>query len=127
MKLIAETAWHHEGDFSFMKNLINEIVNDTDADIVKLHITLDLDEYMSQNHELYKLLKKMLFNKDQWQELISIIKNSGKELMLLTNDFAAIEFAAENKPEFIELHSVALNVPSLQNTVLKKLIKKQNW
>ena len=124
MQLIAETAWHHEGDFSFMKNLINEIVNDTDADIVKLHITLDLDEYMSQNHELYKLLKKMLFNKDQWQELISIIKNSGKELMLLTNDFAAIEFAAENKPEFIELHSVALNVPSLQNTVLKKFDQK---
>jgi len=25
MKLIAETAWHHEGDFDFMKNLVTEI------------------------------------------------------------------------------------------------------
>ena len=38
IKLIAETAWHHEGDFVFFKNLINEIVKNTDADIVKMHI-----------------------------------------------------------------------------------------
>lgn len=124
MKLIAETAWHHEGDFSFMKNLIHEIVNNTDADIIKLHITLDLDEYMSKNHESYTLLRPMLFIKDQWQQLISIIKTSGKELMILANDVAAIEFAAQNKPEYIELHSVCLNVPSLQNTVIRKFDQK---
>ena len=41
MKLIAETAWHHEGNFDFMKNLVTEIVNKTNADIVKMHITLN--------------------------------------------------------------------------------------
>ena len=24
INLIAETAWHHEGDFSFMKNLVKK-------------------------------------------------------------------------------------------------------
>jgi N,N'-diacetyllegionaminate synthase len=120
MKLIAETAWHHEGNFSFMKNLISDIVNKTNADIVKMHITLDFDEYMDSSHELYKKLKSMLFHKDQWHELISMVKESGKELMLIPNDTTAIDFAARYNPQFIELHSVWLNVPHLQSQILKR-------
>ena len=55
MKLIAETAWHHEGDYEFMKNLVTEISSKTEADIVKLHITLDFDEYMDSSHDAYSL------------------------------------------------------------------------
>ena len=50
MKLIAETAWHHEGDFTFMTDLVSNISNNTHADIIKMHITLNFDEYMDQNH-----------------------------------------------------------------------------
>lgn len=121
MKLIAETSWHHEGDFSFMKNLLSEITNNTKTDIIKMHITLDLDEYMDQNHELYNKLKPMLFNIDQWNELISIVKKNSKELMLLCNDSKAIEFAMTCQPEFVELHSVCLNVPHLQNSIIENL------
>ena len=124
MKLIAETAWHHEGDFSFMKNLVSDILTKTNADIIKMHITLDFDEYMDPKHELYEKLKPMLFHKDQWQELISMVKESDKELMLIPNDSAAIEFAAYYNPEFIELHSVWLNVPYLQKEILKRFNSK---
>jgi len=41
--------------------------------------------------------------------------------MLLTNDTTAIKYASIFKPEYIELHSTCLNVPTLQNTVLDKL------
>ena len=53
MKLIAETAWHHEGDFEFMKELNNTIINESRADIVKYHLSLDRDEYMQSDHPLY--------------------------------------------------------------------------
>ena len=33
-KLIAETAWHHDGDFSFMEKLVADILKD--ADQIKL-------------------------------------------------------------------------------------------
>ena len=36
IKLIAETAWHHQGDFMFMKKLVTEIAK-TNADIIKIH------------------------------------------------------------------------------------------
>ena len=126
MKLIAETAWHHEGNFLFMKKLVTQIVNKSNADIVKMHITLDFDEYMDSKHELYEKLKPMLFNKNQWHELISIVKGSGKELMLLANDTAAIEFVSKYKPEYIELHSLWLNVPNLQNKILKEFNDETN-
>jgi len=109
MKLIAETAWHHEGDFSFMKNLVSEIVSKTNADIIKMHITLNFDEYMDPSHELYKKLKPMIFNKGQWQELIQIVRDGKKEIMLLLNDRQAIEFGLSFNPEYVEIHSICLN------------------
>ena len=109
MKLIAETAWHHEGDYEFMKSLVSSIAAKTEADIVKLHITLDFDEYMDSNHEAYNLLKPWLFDRSQWANLIKIIRDSGKEIMLLLNDVEAIEFGMSFSPEYVEIHSVCLN------------------
>jgi len=119
MKIIAETAWHHEGNFDFMKNLVTEIVKKTNADIVKMHITLNLEEYMSTDHENYKLQKPMLFSKIQWQELIEIVRNKNREIMLLMNDTDAIEFGLSFNPEYAEIHSVCLN----DIFMLKKLKK----
>jgi len=121
MKLIAETAWHHEGDFPFMTNLVTEICDKSEAAIVKMHITLDFDEYMSRDHDSYELLKSWLFTAEQWEKLIHIVRKSGKELMLLLNDTSAIDFASQFSPELVELHSVCLNVPKLNNAILEKI------
>ena len=123
-KLIAETAWHHEGDYAFMKNLVTRICEFSRADIVKLHITLDLDEYMSKDHEAYETLKSWMFTAEQWVELIDIVRNNDKELMLLLNDVKAIEFAKKFSPELIEIHSVCLNVPRLQMAVTENIDAK---
>jgi len=109
MRLVADTAWHHEGDYDFMKNLVTEIATKTNADIVKMHITLNFDEYMDQNHEAYELLKHWLFNKEQWCELINIVRNKNKQIMLLLNDLEAIKFGLSLSPEYIEIHSACLN------------------
>ncbi|MDA8869500.1 N-acetylneuraminate synthase family protein [Methylophilaceae bacterium] len=109
MKLIAETAWHHEGDYEFMKNLVTKISTKTEADIVKLHITLNFDEYMHSSHDAYSLLKPWLFNRSQWNELIEIVRCNGKQIMLLLNDTEAIKFGLSFSPEYIEIHSTCLN------------------
>lgn len=121
MKLIAETAWHHGGDFKFMKSLISDILTKTKADIIKMHITLDLEEYMDSKHELFNELSSMIFSENQWQEIISMVKKNNRELMFIANDTKAIEFISNFKPEYVELHSVWLNVPNLNNHILKNL------
>ena len=93
IKLIAETAWHHEGDFIFMRDLVTRICENSNADIVKFHITLDLEEYMNKDHDAYKTLKSWMFSETEWEELICIVRENNKEIMLLLNDIKAIEFA----------------------------------
>ncbi len=109
IKLIAETAWHHEGDYEFMSKLIDAIINRSDADIVKLHITLDLEEYMSFEHPGFDFLKARMFSENQWEQLIKKINASNKELMLLLNDKKAIDFGMAFNPSYVEVHSVCLN------------------
>ena len=107
-KLIAETAWHHEGDFEFMINLVNNIIK-SKTDIIKLHLTLDLEEYMDKKHPAYDTLKGWMFNEDQWTKIIRLIKDSKKELMLLFNDIKSIKFGMKFDPQIVEIHSVCLN------------------
>jgi N,N'-diacetyllegionaminate synthase len=121
IKLIAETALHHEGDFDFMKNLINEILKNTGADIIKMHMTLDFDEYMDPSHKLYKKFKLMIFNKDQWRELIKIVRDEKKEIMLLLNDRQAVEFGLSFNPEYVEIHSTCLNDIFLLEKIKNKI------
>ena len=124
IKLIAETAWHHEGDYSFMKDLVSQLCETPSTEVIKMHVTLDFDEYMNKDHDAYSALKKWLFSEEQWDELIGIVQSSKKELMLLLNDTSAINFAAQYNPELVELHSVCLNVPRLQQTILEKIDDK---
>lgn len=121
MKLIAETAWHHQGDYKFMKNLVSDIATKTEADIIKMHITLDFDEYMDSSHEAYALLKPWLFSKDQWCELVNIVQDNGKEIMLLLNDVEAIKFGLSLSPEYVEIHSTCLNDVFMLNELKKGL------
>jgi N,N'-diacetyllegionaminate synthase len=123
-KLIAETAWHHEGDFDFMKQLVTSICENSRADIVKFHITLDLDEYMSKDHDGYEMLKSWMLSSENWEELIRIVRNNDKELLLLLNDTKAVEFAKKFNPEMVEIHSVCLNVPRIQKAIRKIINKK---
>lgn len=109
MKLIAETAWHHEGDFEFMKSLIDSISKKSMADIIKLHLTVDLDAYMTKDHPLYNDLGRWLFNKEQWEAIIITILENQKELMLLYNDIHAVELGSKYNPPLVEIHSVCLN------------------
>ena len=109
MRLIAETAWNHEGDFDYFRRLVKSLTMESKADIIKIHITLNFDEYMASDHPSYTQLKNWLLTVDQWKEIIDLIVNSDKQLMILFNDIDAIEFGMKYKPEYTEIHSVSLN------------------
>jgi len=124
MRLIAETAWHHQGDFSFLKKLVSDIVSKTEADFIKLHITLYLEEYMAHDHPAFKDIEKWMFNKNQWGEIIQSVNTSNKELMLLLNDTQAVEFSMPFNPALDEIHSVCLNDINLLSCLKSHLTQK---
>lgn len=117
MKIIAETAWHHDGDFKFIENLVEELIQNSQADFIKLHITLDFDEYMLTDHAGYEFLKGKALSEKQWKKLIDKINASEKDLMLLFNDIKAIKFGMQFNPSLVEIHSVCLNDIHLLNAL----------
>ncbi len=124
MRLIAETAWHHDGDFVFLKNLVETISRMTSTDFIKFHITLDADEYMHNDHPAYEWVKDRILSKEHWQEIFEIVLRSDKKLMLLFNDKKAVDFGMEYNPELIEIHSVCLNDVKLLKHVRSKINKE---
>lgn len=124
MKLIAETACHHQGEFEFMSQLAYTINKKTKADIVKLHLMLDLDEYMASDHPLYEDVKMWILNRDHWNKIIEMIILGDKELMLLFNDTKAVEFGMAFNPTHVEIHSVCLNDINLLDALKQHLTRE---
>ncbi len=121
MKLIAETAWHHDGDFDFFRKLVEEISKKTNTDYIKFHITLDVDEYMHTDHPGYSWAKERVFTVKQWDEIFNLVLDNNKKLMLLFNDKLAIDFGMKYNPELVEIHSVCLNDINLLNHLSNKI------
>lgn len=109
MKIIAETAWHHEGDLEFLVSLTESISSLQPVDIIKYHVLLDPDEYFTPGMVERSGIHKYLFSEGDWRKLAGIVRKAGKELMLLLNDRKAVSLAAGLRPEYVEIHSVALN------------------
>jgi N,N'-diacetyllegionaminate synthase len=124
MHLIAETAMHHDGDFYFFKDLIENISQKTDAEYIKIHVTLDVDEYMHTDHPAYQWLKDRLFDEQQWAEVLNLVLKSGKKLMLLFNDKKAIDFGMGFNPDIVEIHSVCLNDFNLLSHLKSKILEQ---
>jgi len=109
IKLIAETAWHHDGDFAFMDKLVEDILEKSRLDIFKMHVTLDFDEYMQPSHPIYNEYKFKCFSEEQWTSLINRVRERKKKLLLLYNDTQAVKFGVKFDPEYVEIHSACLN------------------
>lgn len=124
MKLIAETAMHHQGDFDFMVSLIDALINKSKADYIKTHLLFDIDEYFLKDHPGYELTKKWLFNKQQWKTIFDMIMASDKKPMMLFNDSKAVEFGSKYLPELIEIHSVSINDIYLLDSLKQNVDKK---
>ncbi len=124
MKLIAETAWHHQGDIHFFRELIAAIGELAVHDMLKFHVTIDFDAYMQPDHPAFATLKRWLISPSEWDDLLKTASRGG-ELMLLYNDTAAVEFGQRFRPALTEIHAVNLNNIHLLDCLKNNLEKGQ--
>ena len=116
--IIGETAFHHEGDVTFIKNLIYA-GEKLQINALKFHVTVDLDDYMVANHEAIEVLRPWCFDEKQWDDILSEVKTS--DIILLCNDVASVKYALTCKYSIkaIELHATGLNDVFLLNEASK--------
>ncbi|MBA3052662.1 MAG: N-acetylneuraminate synthase [Candidatus Omnitrophica bacterium] len=108
--IIAETAYNHEGDFRYLRDMTDKIAN-LKVQAIKYHLMLKLESYMQEKHPAMKLLKTWLFSKKQWRELIDRAKGKKLDVIALCDDVESIKFIQRVYPDIkaIELHAVSLN------------------
>ena len=125
MQLIAETAWHHEGDYNFMQALVNSLIDNGKEELIKCHLTFDLTNYMLSDHPAFEALSQRMITQEQWKQILHIITGSQKSLMLLYNDIEAVEFGQAFYPQLLEVHAVNLNNINLLDAIKQNRQKNQ--
>lgn len=108
--VIAETAYNHEGDITYLHQMIDEIAS-LKLDAVKFHLLLDLDSYMKQTHPLYKKVQEWMFSQNQWSEIFSHANKKNLDIIALCDDVESIKYINQKKKKIsaVELHAVSLN------------------
>ena len=108
--LIGETAFHHEGDLSVLKELVDSAV-DVGLDAIKFHLTIDLDDYMVSHHEAIDVLRPWCIDSDGWTEILDYLKDKDLDSVLLCNDAASLQWVLDSEyaVKAIEIHATGIN------------------
>lgn len=118
--IIGETAYNHEGNIKYLYKMIDYIA-ELKLNAIKFHMLLNPESYMQKKHPLIKEIKKWMFSKNQWSEIIDYSNKKGLEVIVLCDDVESIEYILENNINVtaIELHATGLNDYFLLNAVSK--------
>lgn len=108
--LIGETAFHHQGDKEFLKELIN-IGAEADVNAIKFHLLFNLEDYMVSDHEAIDLIKSWCFHQKDWEEILQFTREKGLDIILLCNDLASLDWVLQYEIDVkaIELHATGIN------------------
>lgn len=106
--LIAETAFHHEGDLQYILGLIDAAAQ-AKCDAIKFQVLMDFDYLVNKNHGAYSTLKKFTFSKKEWQQIFDTAVAKNLRIVSLPLDLEAVSFTKlnEEKVDLIEIHSVS--------------------
>lgn len=108
--LIGETAFHHQGDLNFLKELIDAAEN-LKLDAIKFHLLLDIEDYMIKDHKAINTLRPWCFEAEQWTEILKYADGKNLDLILLCNDVKSIEWVNQLNivVRAIEIHATGIN------------------
>src|SRR5688572_10598552 len=109
--IIGETAFHHEGDKSFLLKLIDAAENE-ELDIIKFHLLFDIDDYMIKDHQARETLLKITLPELEWIDILRTVQNKDLKVVFLCNDIRSLEWVKNSKCENIvgiEIHATGIN------------------
>ena len=106
--LFAETAFHHEGDKSYLLKLV-DAAKLSGANGVKFQVLIDLNEFMSAQHSAYEEAKKWVLSESDWKEVFAYTTSIGLDIILMPLDIKAFELVSFFEIKYVEIHSVSFN------------------
>jgi N,N'-diacetyllegionaminate synthase len=110
-KIIAETAFSHQGDFDYLMRSVKAAA-EADADIIKFQVLTDLTGFLVTPHQSFDKLQSWLFTIEQWQEVVSSAKGFGLDILILPVTVKSLEDCTQtfgSLIDFFEIHSTCMH------------------
>ncbi len=127
MKIIAESASNHQGDFSYLLNLA-KASKSIGADYFTVQI-LKLETFCDSTYERRDLVEQIVFSQTQWREFFNYCREIELELIPCPADLASLEFCLAEGFSLLKLHGTdLLNMPildKLSHSKVKVLVETQ--
>ena len=91
MKVIAETAFNHNGDVDYLIGLIYEAKN-SGADYVTVQI-MDTKSFCVEDYERYKIYIDNEISKSDWKKIFNVCAHLGLELIPCVLDESSLNLS----------------------------------
>ncbi len=113
MKIIAESAYNHQGNFEYLKNLA-KASKQANADYFTVQM-MNVDEFCTKEYSKYQLYKDTEFTALQWTQLFDYCKEINMSLIPCTLEKSSFDLAYSYGYRLVKIHGTDLtNEPFLQ-------------
>lgn len=113
MKVIAESAYNHQGNFEYLKNLA-VAAKQAGADYFTVQM-MNVEEFCTKEYVKYQLYKDTEFTEAQWKEIFNWCKQLQLELIPCTLEKSSFDLAYNHGYRLVKIHGTDLtNKPMLE-------------
>jgi len=116
MLVIAESAFNHNGDVDYLKNLARA-AKDSNADYFTVQV-YETAEFCEPDYSKFQICKDVELSHDQWGEIFDYCNEIGIDLIPCVLDIKSFHFCYEHGYRFLKIHATdILNIPFLEEIV----------
>lgn len=101
-----ETAFHHEGDLTYIKGLVDATKN-TGAKGIKFQVMTNTSDFVSTKHNAYNTLDTYRFSFNQWSEIFTYTQESGLDIIMMPLNLEAFKLLPKFNVKYLDIHSVS--------------------
>lgn len=118
MKLIAESAFNHQGDFEYLLQLA-QAVKEAGADYFTVQV-LQVDSFCVKEYKKYNLYKDNEFSREEWIRLFDYCKEIGIEVIPCVLDEASFHICNDYGFSLLKLHATDLTNKPLLDLIVNE-------
>jgi len=112
MKIIAESAFNHNGDLSYLKKLANA-AKDSRVDYFTVQV-MNPEAFCTEDYSKFKIYKDNTFKQAEWLELFDYCKTLDLEIIPCVLEEDSFQFCYQQGYTFFKIHGTDLtNLPFL--------------
>ena len=116
MKIIAESAFNHNGSLKYLKDLALE-AKSSGADFFTVQV-MDVPAFCVEEYSKYDIYKENTLSFSEWKDFFEYAKNISLELIPCVLDIPSLQLCYENGYNFLKIHATDItNVPLLEELV----------